>query len=101
MAKITTSASITSVVFIPEGLEKWRKLSDNQSLSMLHAAYWGKSMTEEEAWRVEQRWTSHPSESKGHDADESEDKTGYVLDINSDAIDIKSILVRVSVLTLG
>lgn len=100
-----TASSLASVVHIPKRSREWAKLDDDEELSMLHAAFWGKGMAEEDAWRRDkQQSTSYPSESKDDDADESEDdnfEMGYVLDINNSAIDIPSIWVRVSVFTMG
>jgi hypothetical protein len=60
--------------------------------------------TEEEASSLNQQSTSGPSKREDDDMDESNEddtKTGYVLVLNNNAIDMESIWVRVSVFTLG
>ena len=86
-------------------------LDGSDSLSQLHAKFWGKSTFEdkEEAWRVSnQQFTSssNPIKSEELDARGGEDydtnenkdiKTGYVLDVLKDiVIDSEQIWVRVS-----
>jgi hypothetical protein len=89
-----SESSLASVVFIPERLGKWQRLDDSEPLAQLHKTFWGKSMPiAEEELRVEKPLASNPSES-----DSTE--TGYVLDIDNQAINIKRIWVRVSVFTL-
>ena len=95
-------------------------LDGSDSLSQLHAKFWGKStfVDKEEAWRVNNQQStssSNPIKSEEHDVNggeddntdvsedydtnESEDiKTGYVLDVLKDiVIDSEQIWVRVSV----
>jgi hypothetical protein len=93
-----SESSLASVVFVPGRLEKWQRLDDSEPilepLAQLHKTFWGKSMPiAEEELRVEKPLASNPSES-----DSTE--TGYVLDIDNQAINIKRIWVRVSVFTL-
>jgi hypothetical protein len=108
-------STLASVVSIPEFLEKWEKVDDDYPLAQLHSKFWGTSMQEEEdAWRAKERLTPTPSddnrkpnEKPGNGTDESEDDDDdiipgcYVLDINNDGIEFKSIWVRVSVFLLG
>jgi hypothetical protein len=85
---------------MPEKSEKWRRLSDNQSLAQLHAKFWGKTWSmaeEEEAWRVRQHSTSNPSESEDDDDDDDIKPGCYFLDIDNEAIKMRSIWIRVSV----
>jgi hypothetical protein len=103
---MSSESSLTSVVSIPEFLEKWKRVADHNPLAQLHSRFWGTSMQEEEeAWRANNR---KPNENVGNGIDESEDDEDddiipgcYVLDINNDAICIKRIWVRVSVFLLG
>jgi hypothetical protein len=127
----TSPGSLASVVDIRD-VGKWEFLPDHRPLAMLHAAFWGKGITEDQGY-VERRSTSNPreigddtDESKGDGADEIEDgdademvedddvdkieddeeseddgKTGYVLEIDNDAIYMDKIFVRVSVFTSG
>jgi hypothetical protein len=93
------SASLASVVTIEKELIQWTRVHDNQPLAKLHAKFWGRPIPEEEARHVQQQSTSHPSESNDDDTDADEDediKTGYVLEIDNDAINIQRIWVRVS-----
>jgi hypothetical protein len=85
-------------------LKYWRKLDDNEPLAELRSEFWGMGMAEdEEVRRVEQQSTFNPREGEDDDTDEIEDdgKTGYVLEIESDAIYMDKIFVRVSVITSG
>lgn len=100
---MSSESSLTSVVSIPEFLEKWERVADHNPLAQLHSRFWGTSMQEEEeAWRANNR---KPNENLGNGIDESDDDDiipgCYVLDINNDAIWIKSIWVRVSVFLIG
>ena len=102
----------------PDYVEKWAKLDDDHPLAQLHSKFLGTNMQEEEeAWRAKERLTPapcqcdknrKPNENSGNGTDESEDEDEdtvlpgcYVLDINNDGIDLKSIWVRVSVFILG
>jgi len=91
-------ASLVSVVSIPERLGGWQRVDVHEKLGKLHAKFWGKMSTEEEAWRAEHPPTSNTRESED---DESEDdgNAGYILKIGSGAIYMDEILVRVSVFT--
>ena len=92
------SASLASVVTFQKESMQWTRVHDSQPLAKLHAKFWGRPIAEEEARHVQQQSTSHPSESNDDDtdADEEEDiKTGYVLEIDNDAIRIQRIWVRV------
>src|SRR6266576_5111696 len=111
---MSSESSLTSVVYIPQCLEKWERFDDHYPLAQLHSRFWGTSMQEEEeAWRAKE-WLApagdnnrKPNENPGNSIDESEDDDDdiipecYVLDINNDAISIKSIWVRVSLFLLG
>ena len=92
-----TGTSLDSVVF-PERIDRWTKLCDNQPLAQLHVKFWGKSMAEEEeAWHARQHSTSNLSNSENDDIQPG----CYVLNINNDAIKMRSIWVWVSEFRLG
>jgi hypothetical protein len=114
---MSSESSLTSVVSVPQCVEKWVRL-DGHPLAQLHSRFWGTSMQEEEeAWRAKERLNAapagpsdnnrKPNENPGNGTDESEDDDDditpgcYVLDINNDAIRIKRIWIRVSVFLLG
>ncbi|KAI0280169.1 hypothetical protein BGY98DRAFT_964997 [Russula aff. rugulosa BPL654] len=92
----SSESSLSSVVSFPDSL---------------HSKFWGTNMQEEEeAWRAKERLSPapcqcdnnrKPNENPGNGTDESEDEDEdtvlpgcYVLDINNDGIDLKSIWVR-------
>ena len=115
---MSNESSLISVVSVPEFLKKWERIDDHDPLAHLHSRFWGTSMQEEEeAWRAQERLSPAPSNnnpkpneklgnSPGTDESEDDDDDDiipgcYALDINNDAISIKSLWVRVSVFLLG
>jgi hypothetical protein len=112
MSTASVSASLDSLVKIPERFEKWQRLDDSEPFAQLHRNFWGKSMAEEEkAWHEQQSISDpssnnqSPEEKSGENTLESKDDDitpgCYVLDIDNELIGIKRIWVRVSPFTMG
>jgi len=88
----TSSASLASLVYVPERLKHWTRLDDIEPLGKLHTRFWGIPIT-----RHVQQQSSDPSEGEDKHTDMSEEddtKGGYVLEIHNAAIHMKRIWVR-------
>jgi translation initiation factor RLI1 len=106
-----SNTELSSIVYVPSYLEQFQKLDSGDLLAQLHSKFWGTGMAENEQVRgvargVGQQSTSNLSKGEDdgkEDDEEREDdgKTGFVLEIDNNAIYMDKIFVRVSEFTSG
>lgn len=81
---MSKEASLTSVVSIPNLVEKWLKLNDYDPLAQLYSKFWGISVQTEGAWGTKEILPSTPSSDKSNKKPEkgnsgSKDNDGEII----------------------